>query len=99
MVFIRFQPSEMAKIGLIIFYAGYLSEHRTELSSFKKGFVIPLAFMLPPVAILFFLQDHLSAAIIMIAITGIMMLMAGRSLYRYLVPGTRLNPIFTNRKI
>lgn len=85
--FIRFQPSEIAKILLIIFYAGYLSEHRTELGSFKKGFIIPLAYMIPVVAILFFVQDHLSAAIIMVAITGIMMLMAGSRLKYFLTAG------------
>lgn len=85
--FIRFQPSELAKIGLIIFYAGYLSEHRTELNSFKNGFVKPLLFMVPPVLILFFLQDHLSAAIIMVAITSIMMLMAGTRLKYFLTAG------------
>ena len=29
--FIQFQPSEITKIGLIIFYAGYLTDHKSEL--------------------------------------------------------------------
>ena len=85
--FVRFQPSEIAKIGLIIFYAGYLSEHRTELNSFKEGFVKPLLYLVPPVAILFFLQDHLSASIIVIAIVSIMMIMAGSKVKYFLTSG------------
>lgn len=83
----RFQPSEIAKIGLIIFYSAYLSDHRTELNSFKEGFIKPLLYLIPPVAILFFLQDHLSASIIIIAITSIMMLMAGTRLRYFLTVG------------
>lgn len=88
--FVRFQPSEIAKIGLIIFYAGYLSEHRTELGSFKDGFVKPLLYLLPPVGVLFFLQDHLSASIIIIAIVSIMMIMAGSKVKYFLTSGLGL---------
>ena len=85
--FISFQPSELAKIGLIVFYAGYLSEHRTELAKFKEGFIKPLLYLIPPVAILYFLHDHLSAAIIIIAVTSIMMLMSGSKLRYFLTVG------------
>ena len=85
--FISFQPSEIAKIGLIIFFAGYLSEHRTELRSFKEGFIKPLLYLVPPILILFFLQDHLSACIIIIAIIAIMMIMAGSKVKYFLTAG------------
>ena len=88
--FVSFQPSEIAKIGLIIFYAGYLSEHRTELGTFKEGFVKPLLYLVPPLIILFFLQDHLSACIIIVVIIAIMMLMAGSRLKYFLTAGVSL---------
>lgn len=84
---INFQPSEISKIGLIVYYAAYLSEHRTELSSFWDGFIKPLVPLVIPIAILFFLQDHLSASIIIIAIISIMMLMAGSKLKYFLTIG------------
>ena len=31
----QFQPSELTKIGMIIFYAGYLTDHKADLRSFK----------------------------------------------------------------
>ena len=83
----QFQPSEIAKIGLIIFYAAYLSDHRSELNSFVTGFIKPLLYLIPPIAILFFLQDHLSASIIIIAIICIMMVMAGSKLRYFLTVG------------
>ncbi len=83
----RFQPSELAKIGLIVFYASYLADHRTELNSFLLGFVKPLIYLVPPIAILFFIQDHLSASIIIIAIVSIMMVMAGSKTKYFLTAG------------
>lgn len=74
---VRFQPSELAKIGLIIFYASYLSDHKDELRDFKKGFIKPLLYLVPIVLILILVQDHLSATIIIVLVVGIMMLMAG----------------------
>ena len=41
--FAQFQPSEFTKIGMIVFYAGYLTDHKNELRSFVKGFLKPLS--------------------------------------------------------
>lgn len=72
-----FQPSEIAKIGLIVFYAGYLTENKDKLKNFWGGCIKPLLFLGPPILILFFLQDHLSASVVIVAIVSIMMLMSG----------------------
>jgi len=82
-----FQPSELAKIGLIVFYAGYLAEHKDELGFFWKGLIKSFCFLVPPIAILFFLQDHLSASIVIIAIISIMMVMAGTKIRHFLSIG------------
>ena len=85
---IRFQPSEIAKICLIIFYAGYLTEHRNELGYFGKGCLKSFIPLIPPILILYFLQDHLSASIVIIAIISIMMVMSGIKLRHFLAIGT-----------
>ncbi len=78
----QFQPSELTKIGLIIFYAGYLSDHKSEIKDFWRGFIKPLCFILPPIAILYFVQNHLSASLIIGMIACVMIIMAGaRMLY------------------
>ena len=82
-----FQPSELAKIGLIIFYAGYLTEHKNDLSFFWQGCIKSFCFLIPPIAILFFLQDHLSASIVIVAIISIMMIMAGTKIKDFFTIG------------
>lgn len=84
----QFQPSELTKIGLIIFYAGYLTDHKDELRDFWRGFVKPLCFIVPPIAILFFVQNHLSASLIIGMITCIMMVIAGTRLLHFIIVGT-----------
>ena len=85
---IQFQPSELAKIGLIIFYASYLTDHKDELKGFYTGFIKPLLYLVPVILILILIQDHLSATIIIVAVVGIMMLMAGSRLKYFLTAGT-----------
>src|SRR5699024_10199431 len=85
--FSQFQPSEITKIGMIRFYAGYLSDHKEDLRSFKKGFIYPLLWLIPPVLIALFIQNHLSVGIVMSAITFVMMLMAGCRLLYFVITG------------
>ncbi len=83
----QFQPSEITKIGLIIFYAGYLSDHKDDLKSFFKGFIKPLLFLVPPVGILFVVQNHLSVSLVIVSITSVMMLMAGCRVLHFAASG------------
>ena len=85
--FAQFQPSEITKIGMIIFYAGYLTDHKDDLRSFKKGFIYPLIWLMPPVLIALLIQNHLSVGIVMSAITFVMMLMAGCRLLYFVISG------------
>ena len=85
--FTQFQPSELTKIGMIIFYAGYLTDHKQDLRNLKKGFFIPLVYLLIPVGIAFIIQNHLSVGIVMSGITFVMMLMAGCRLLHFIVCG------------
>lgn len=85
--FTQFQPSELTKIGMIIFYAGYLTDHKDDLRNLKKGFIFPLLYILPPIAIAFIIQNHLSVGIVMSSITFVMMLMAGCRLLYFIVSG------------
>ena len=86
----QFQPSEISKIGLIIFYAGYLSDHKDDLKDFWRGFVKSMIFLVPPVAILYFIQNHLSVSIVIVTVSSVMMLMAGCRLLHFLAGGVVL---------
>lgn len=82
--FISFQPSEVAKIGLIIFYAELLTQNRDKLKELGKGFFYPIAYLIPIVGILILLQNHLSATVLIVLIISVIMLMAGSRLKYFL---------------
>lgn len=84
---IRFQPSEITKIGLVVFYAGYFTEHRDKIGTFKYGFLIPILFLLPPLACLMILQSHLSATILVGTVCITVMLVAGTKIKYIAIPG------------
>lgn len=83
----RFQPSEVAKIGLIIFFAAYLTDNRKKLSGLWEGFIKPFLFLAPIAVILLLVQDHLSASVVIILVTAVMMITAGVKLKYFLTVG------------
>ncbi|MDO5557599.1 MAG: putative lipid II flippase FtsW [Clostridia bacterium] len=88
--FTQFQPSELTKIGLIVFYAGYLTDHKRELNTLKGGFIKPVLLLLPAIVILVLVQDHLSVCIVLVGIIATMMLMAGSRVRDFLSIGLSL---------
>ena len=74
-IFTSVQPSEISKLGLILFFAMYLTINKGNLRHIWKGFFRPIIFFLvPPILILLAVQSHFSASIVIIAITSIMMI-------------------------
>ena len=84
-----FQPSEFAKVGLIVFYAALLSDmkEKNKIKKFVPGFVYPLLFLLPIAYAIFILQNHFSATFIIGAITCVQMFAAGSLLRYFLISG------------
>lgn len=74
---IRFQPSETAKILLILFYAQFIMKHREKLNTIKY-IALCCIFILPPV-ILIYKQPNLSTTIVMIVLFCIIMFVGGVS--------------------
>lgn len=85
---IRFQPSEVAKIALIIFYASWLTKNKDNLKDLFTGFIKPFLLLMPIAIILVIFQDHLSATIIIILVVSIMMLMAGSKMRHFVTLGS-----------
>lgn len=87
-VFRTIQPSEITKLGLIIFFAAYLTIHRNELKNLWKGFFKPIIFFLAPaILILLGVQSHLSASILIILTISVMMIMAGCKISHFAIFG------------
>ena len=83
---LSFQPSEMVKILMIIFYAGILVKNRDELHLYGKGIVKHMC-MLAPIIGLLLMQPHFSASIVIIGICCIMMIMAGCKFWQFVATG------------
>ena len=82
------QPSEIAKIGIVVFYAGYLVKHKDELKKLGKRFFNPLLLLVPIIFILLFFQTHLSASVVIILIVAIMMIVAGCRIVHFVIFGS-----------
>ena len=80
----QFQPSEMAKIGVMIGLAGWLAHFQSETRSFKRGFLIPCAIIGLPTLLIFFEKDMGTAAGLGAACVAVLYI-AGTRL-RYLAP-------------
>lgn len=73
---ISFQPSEIAKLGVILSFASMMSVFRNKMDTFKYG-VLPYIAVLAVVAGLLLIEPHLSATLIIAAVGAIMMFLGG----------------------
>ena len=83
---LSFQPSELVKFCMIIFYAGILTKNREELKYLIKGWGKHLIMLVPIIGLLI-IEPHISASVVIIGIVGIMMVIAGCKLWQIVVPG------------
>ena len=81
---IRFQPSEIAKIALILFFSHRLSINQNNRNSFFKGFLYYI-FLTAAVVVLLLLEPHLSCSIIITAISLIVLFCAGTKIRYFLM--------------
>lgn len=84
--FITFQPSELVKFLMIIFYGGILVKDRDELGKFWKGLVKHVLFLAPIIGLLL-LEPHVSTSMVIIITCCIMMIMAGCKFWQFLMSG------------
>lgn len=73
---ITFQPSEIAKIAVILFDAQLICQYRKKMDTFRQG-VLPLGIVAAIIIGLLILEPHLSASIIIVLITATMMFIGG----------------------
>ncbi len=81
-----FQPSEMVKFLMIIFYAGILVKNRENLGKYLKGLVYHVLFLIPIIGLLL-MEPHLSTSIVIIIVCCVMMIIAGCKFWQFLVSG------------
>ena len=83
---VSIQPSEIAKIGIILYFSVLICKYKNLMGTFKYG-VMPFAGILLVIVGLLALEPHLSASIIIILIGAIMMFVGGARLFWFVGGG------------
>ena len=82
---ISFQPSEIAKLGVILSFAAMIASFGEKMETFRWG-ILPFAVILVVIVILLRLEPH-NSAIVIIACTAAAMLFLGGVKYRWFILG------------
>jgi cell division protein FtsW len=81
---VRFQPSELAKIALVIALAWYGERFQRQMPSWMRGVIIPGSFIALMLGLIFVEPDR-GTTILLAAVSGAMLLVAGVR-WKYFVP-------------
>lgn len=84
--FTTFQPSEIAKLGVIMGFSVMICSLKEKMKTFKYG-VVPFAVVLLVIVGLLVLEPHLSASVIILAIGAIMMFAGGTHIKWFAILG------------
>ena len=72
----QFQPSEIAKMAVVIYFADSISKKKDKMRTFRYG-ILPYVVWLVALAVLVGMEPHLSGAILILGVGAAMMLVGG----------------------
>ena len=81
--FTTFQPSEIVKIAIILYFSALICKYRERMRTFRYG-ILPFAALLASVAVLLVLEPHFSATVIVGMIGAVMLFLGGVRLYWFI---------------
>ena len=82
----QFQPSEAMKFAIVVIIAWLACKYFPKMGTFKYG-VLPFVAVILPVVLIMMLQPHTSGTILILAISGLMLLVSGTKLRWFLIAG------------
>jgi len=86
------QPSELAKLAVVVWCAMLAAKKGEQLRDFKNG-VLPFVVILLPVVGLIFLEPHLSMALLVTLLAGSVLFTAGARIGHFLAIGVAAGPL------
>lgn len=69
----RFQPSEIAKLGVILYFADSISKKKDKMRTLRYG-ILPYGFILVLIAVLMYFEPHLSGTVLILGIGAALVL-------------------------
>ena len=72
----QFQPSELGKLGVILYFAATIAQRKERMRTFRYG-ILPYAVILMVYAVLLLKEPHLSGCILILGIGAVMMVVGG----------------------
>jgi len=85
--FTTFQPSEIAKIGIIMYFSAMMCRYKDKMRTFRYG-ILPFAAVLVLIFGLLVLEPHISAIVIILMIGMTMLFVGGVPIRWFLLGGT-----------
>lgn len=82
---IQFQPSELTKIGLIVFFAAFIDRYYDKMKTLRYG-LLPYIGTMAVVGVLLYRQPHMSALILIMA-TCLVMIFVGGLAWKWIISG------------
>jgi cell division protein FtsW len=71
-----FQPSEFAKLAMIIFMSGYIAKNKEKMTTFAKGFVIPIV-LIGIVSLLILKEPDFGTALFITTVSFMLIMVGG----------------------
>lgn len=84
--FLTFQPSELAKIAVVVFFAWYGARKPKKMGHFWKGIVVPYL-AICPILFLVVKEPDVGTFLLLIAVAAVMLLSMGAKWYYIVLPG------------
>lgn len=83
--FTTFQPSELAKVAVIMYFAALICRQKEKMQTFKG--ILPFIAILAVICVLLALEPHMSAIVIILAIGLVMLFVGGGRLWWFIGGG------------
>ncbi len=81
-----FQPSEIAKLSVVLLFAHIISINHDKMKTFRYG-ILPFGMILGVLAVLLLMEPHLSGTVLIILIGAVMIFIGGASLKWFALAG------------
>ncbi|SMC41509.1 putative lipid II flippase FtsW [Papillibacter cinnamivorans] len=81
-----FQPSELAKLAVILYFSASISKAKDKMRTFRYG-VLPYGMVLMVIAVLLMMEPHLSGTILILGVGAALLFVGGVRLYWFIGGG------------